>query len=331
MRPPGCCCGRPARDPAATARSWGFDWSCGDKPCPAREFPDAGTMHRIGDEQRNVIDQAVEAALKLPGMAGGGKGARRRLLVTNLNVRDGRILDGHPSIDPSNYAIARLGELSGRFTAFFSNDPACFEPAALEDFDAICFNNTFGVLTEDKARQQGLLDFVRGGKGFVGIHAAAATFCQYPRYDQFPEFGRMLGGYENGGHPWGPKETITLTPEDAESPLNAPFGGKDFEIQDEVFQMKDHYSRDRLRVLLRINLEKSDFGPERRILAERRADRDIAISWIREEGKGRVFYTSLGHNPHLFWNPPVLGHFHAGIRYALGDLAADATPRPLPA
>ena len=292
-------------------------------------------MHRIGNEHRAGIDRAVTEALALaPGTAAGSKGGSgrpRRLLVTSLNVRDGVVGDGHASIDPGNYAIARLGAHSGAWTAFFSDDPLMLASENLAEFDAVCFNNTVGVLTEDSALQQSLLDFVRSGGGFVGLHAAAATFCQYPRYDQFPDYGRMIGGFENGGHPWKENETIVLTPEDADSPINGSFGGRDFEIQDEVFQMKDHYSRDRLRVLLRINEAKTDFSPDRNILAERRADSDIAISWIRTEGQGRVFYSSLGHNAHIFANPPVLAHFLAGIRYALGDLDADATPRAKPA
>ena len=67
------------------------------------------------------------------------------------------------------------------------------EPEQLAAFDAICFNNTTGVLFDDSALRQSLLDFVVNGRGIVGIHAAAATFVQYPRHAQFPAFGQMLG------------------------------------------------------------------------------------------------------------------------------------------
>ena len=282
-------------------------------------------MHRLADEKRTQIESA------LPEQAPASPAGRRRLLVTSLNVRDGKIRSGHPSIEAGNYAIQRMGAVTGAYTAYYCDDPGMFQTNHIEQFDAISFNNTVGVLTQDKGLQNSLLDFVRTGGGFVGIHAAAATFCQYPVYDQFPEFGRMLGGYENGGHPWGPDDSIVLTPEDRDSPINAAFGAEDFEVQDEVFQMKEHYSRERLRVLLRINQKKTDFSPNRRILPERRADSDIAISWIRSEEQGRVFYTSLGHNDSIFWNPTLLKHLLAGIQFALGDLAADTTPRPMPA
>ena len=278
-------------------------------------------MHRIGSDTRELIDAAVLKA------APAAATTPRRLLVTNLNVRDGVVRDGgHKSIEVGNYAIARMGTVTGAYTAYFADDASILKPEALSSFDAVCFNNTVGVLTDDPVLRKGLISFVEEGGGFIGFHAAAATFCQYPVYDQFPEYGLMLGGYENGGHPWGPEDTIVLTPEDPDSPINASFAGEDFEIQDEVFQMKDHYSRDRLRVLLGINTDKTDTGPDRRILPERRADMDLAISWIRTQGKGRIFYSSLGHNNHIFWNAPVLAHFLAGIQYALGDLDADATP-----
>jgi type 1 glutamine amidotransferase len=67
-------------------------------------------------------------------------------------------------------------------------------------------------------------------------------------------------------------------------------------------------------------------GPSRRILPERRKDRDLAMSWVRNYGRGRVFYSSFGHNKHVFWNPKILKHFLDGIQFALGDLDASTTP-----
>jgi type 1 glutamine amidotransferase len=281
-------------------------------------------MHRLEDDQRKQILDA------LPGAAPAKPSRPRRLLVTNLHIRKGQIGGGHRSIEAGNFAIQQMGRLTGAYTAFYSDDPAMLSEDSLALFDAVCFNNTTGVLTEDPALKASLLGFIRNGGGFVGLHAAVATFCEYPRYDQFPEFGRMLGAYENGGHPYGPRDTVVVTPEDAGHPLNAAFGGKDFEIQDELFQMKDHYSRDRLRVLLRINQHKMDFGSNPRLLPERRVDSDLAISWVRREEHGRVFYTVLGHGIHTFWNQPVLKHMLAGIQFALGDLEADTTPRAMP-
>jgi len=276
---------------------------------------------QLSIEQRTTIEKA------LPAKAPAKPGKPRKLLVVTLNVRDGVPRTGHPSIPHGNYALQLMGQKTGAYEAVFSNDVEMFRPRNLEKFDAVCFNNTVGVLFEDRELRMSLLDFVSGGHGFVGIHAAGATFVQWPVYDQWPEFGDMLGGYENGGHPWKPDETITLRVEDPQNPVNAVFGGQSFQISDEVFQFQAPYSRRKLRVLLSIDTEKTDMNPSRRFLPDRFAERDFAISWIRNYGKGRVFYSSLGHNSHIFSNAPVLAHFLAGIQFALGDLAAEASPK----
>ncbi len=274
---------------------------------------------QLSEQERARIEQAIPKQSS-------ARPKKPKLLVVTLNVRDGKTMNGHASIPYANYAIERMGQQTGAFEAVFSNDVEMFRADKIRQFDAICFNNTVGVLFDDPELRESLLSFITNGGGFVGIHAAAATFVQYPVYDQWPAFGQMLGAYEDGGHPWGPEETITIRVEDPNHPLNAAFSDKGFEIQDEVFQFRHGYSRDKLRVLLSIDPDKTDMGPNRRLLPERRADKDFAMSWIRSYGDGRVFYTSFGHNKQIFWNPPMLEHILAGIRFALGDLEAPTTP-----
>lgn len=251
---------------------------------------------------------------------------KRRLLVVSLHVRDGQVQKGHESIPCGNLAIELMGDKTGAYEAVVSNDIRLFRPENLKQFDAICFNNTAGVLFEDPDLRRSLLEFVYSGKGFIGIHAAAATFVQWPVYDQWPQFGEMLGAYEDGGHPWKAHETITIKIDEPNHPLNAAFKGRSFQISDEVFQFRRPYSRDNLRILLTIDTDKTDMSKDRHFLAERLKDRDFAISWVRNYGRGRVFYSSLGHNKDIFWNAPVLRHFLDGIQFALGDLPAPATP-----
>lgn len=244
----------------------------------------------------------------------------RKLLVFNMHIWNGEIKKGHPSIPYANYAIELMGKLTGAYDVIFSSDTTVFLPEKIKEFDAICFNNTAGVLVEDPIKRYGLIDFVYQGGGFFGIHAAGATFVQYPIYDQFPEFGVMLGGYENGGHPWKPHEWISIKVDEPKHPINSVFNRNGFDISDEVFQFTEPYTRDKLRVLLSIDTKKTDMSTDRYILPERRADEDLAMSWVREYGRGRVFYTSFGHNPHINWDPDIMQHFLAGFQYVLGDL-----------
>lgn len=252
----------------------------------------------------------------------------RRLLVFNRDVRNGVVVKvHHPSVAIGNYALETLGRKTGAWEVTVSGDPEIWRPASIRQFDGICFMNTTGVLTEDKELRWSLIDFVRSGGGFSAFHAGgAATFVQYPKYDQFPEFGVMVGGYENGGHPWQHTETYPVRVEDPKHPLVRMFGGKTFPVTDEVFQMMSPYSREAVRVLLSIDVPNANMNPSRRILPERQKDLDFPVSWIKRYGQGRVFYTFLGHNKSTFTDAKLLEHFLAGIQYTLGDLPADDTP-----
>ena len=274
----------------------------------------------LPDSARAAIEQAI------PEKAAASAEKPGKILVFNMHRWNNEIRPGHPSVPYANYMLHLMGRKTGAFEAYFSNDTMVFQKDILNRFDALCFNNTAGVLFVDPVLRKNLLEYIYSGKGFIGIHAAGATFCQWPVYDQFPEYGEMLGGYENGGHPWKPHEWITLKTDDPSHPINRAFGGEGFEVSDEVFQFTEPYTRDRLRILLAIDTGKTDMSEERYILPERRADGDLAISWVRNYGRGKVFYTSLGHNAHLNWNEKVLVHYLDGIQFVLGDLEAPVTP-----
>ena len=92
------------------------------------------------------------------------------------------------------------------------------------------------------------------------------------------------------------------------------FGGKEFEWVDEFyhFYADGPYSRERLHVLLSIDVGKSDMSRWGSFARGSRPDNDYGLSWIQSYGKGRVFYTALGHTPELFMNPPLAAHMLAG-------------------
>ena len=228
---------------------------------------------------------------------------------------------------PNPYAEAALevlGRKSGAFQAVVSDDPRLLLSDRLPQFDALVMNNIherepflpddFAKLKGeqkiaaqkfDAAVKQSILDYVRGGKGIVGIHAATAAF------QNWPEYGEMIGGYY-GGHIY---QQVPIKLEDPQHPLNACFGGKSWGINDEIYISREPYSRDKLHVLMSLDLTQMD-DPGKR------PDKDYAISWVRKYGDGRVFYTTLGHDPQTYWNPLFLQHVLAAIQFATGDLPA---------
>ncbi len=218
----------------------------------------------------------------------------------------------HGSIPVGNAAIKMMGQKTGAYDSVVSDDMAMFAPDKLAEFDAVVFNNTTRLKFDKEEQRKALMDFVNGGKGIVGIHAATDNFYNWP------EAAEMMGGLF-AGHPWGGGGTWAVKIDEPEHTLNKGFGGKGFWIKEEIYKMKDPYSRENLRVLVSLDMSKKENR-------KGREDGDNAISWLREKGKGRVFYTSFGHNNHIFTTPAILQHMLDGIQYALGDLKADATP-----
>jgi type 1 glutamine amidotransferase len=287
--------------------------------CAVAAFADYVNLKELTTEEKTQIEQALPASAPVkPKKA-------RKILVVHMTRRDGKPSGGHQSIMWANHFLTEVGKRTGAFEVTIQNDDAAFKADNLKKYDALIFNNTVGVLFHDPALRQNLLDFVKNGKGFVGFHAAGATFVQYPKYDQFPEFGVMLGGYEDGGHPWSPNDTTYIKVDDPKSPLTSMFNGP-FEIHDEAFQFREPTMRDRMHVLLSIDSSKMVMGPTHRILKQRQQDMDFPVSWIKPYGKGRVFYTTMGHNPAAFTKPQILQHILAGIQFAIGDLKAAMSP-----
>jgi sugar phosphate isomerase/epimerase/type 1 glutamine amidotransferase len=200
-----------------------------------------------------------------------------------------------------------------------------FKPESLRKFDAVFFNNNVGNPFSDPALRQSLADFVYGGGGLLGVHGTTVAFTRWPgAVEDWPEFGRMIGG--RGARHRENTEPVFVHLDDPTHPLNAPFGGRDFEYRDEFFRVGPPYSRDRLRVLLSIDAQKTDLERGKYAGHPERADKDYALAWVHEFGRGRVFYSTIAHSPRVFWDPTMLRFYLGAAQFALGDLAAPTLP-----
>lgn len=242
----------------------------------------------------------------------------RKLLVLDLNVAYG----GHRSIPAENYAIEQMGKSTGAYTAIFDNNLDNLKYPKIKEYDAILLNNTVGMIFVDPEVRDGLTRFVKEGGGLAGNHGTSHASMDWPEFDD-------MIGVRRGVHRAN-TEKCWIKIDDPKSPITAPFGGKEFEYEDEYFRFPNPpYSRTKLHILLSIDVPKTNMNqgvvhvPGSSVS---RPDADYAVSWLHEYGKGRVFFCILGHNPTLFESPELARFYLAGIQYILGDLSADATP-----
>jgi type 1 glutamine amidotransferase len=209
--------------------------------------------------------------------------------------------------------IQKLGQQTGLWDTEFATteDEVKSKLTAdhLKNVDLVIFNNTTGELPLTDEAKKAFLDWIRAGHAFVGMHAATDTFHQWHDY------GAMIGGYFDS-HPWHQK--VTLKVEDPKFPGVKPFISS-AEIADEIYQFSD-WSRDDKHVIMSIDNASID------VTKGKRADNDYAVAWAKMYGKGRVFYTSLGHEEAVWNDPRYQEHITGGIKWALGLAKANVKP-----
>jgi type 1 glutamine amidotransferase len=309
---------------------------------------------RGGPQNQTPKDSDVQATIAaLPDRAPATPKQPRKLLV--LAKASGYV---HSSIPIAARAVEEIGKKTGAWSTTISYDAAVISPDNLKQYDAIFLDNTTGAFLDDPgdqaatdARKKAFLDFVRGGKGLAGIHAASDAYHgsgggaagragDAPgrgvqagpalNVGTWPEFNRMIGGWFK--FHWNDPQRITVKIDDPTSAITAPFKGQPFEIHDETYTfVQESWSRENVHVLTSIDYSKmSDEDKAKEPAATARTDHDYGLSWIRREGNGRVFYEAHGHNEKIYAIKPMLEHVLAGVQYAIGDLQADDSPSVKP-
>jgi type 1 glutamine amidotransferase len=401
-------------------------------PPPPQPAPQCGG--RSANPRTACPDDVERMMAALPQTAPAKPRQPRKILV--LAKANGFV---HSSIPLAARMVEEMGKKTGAWTSTLSWESDVVTADNLKQYDAIFLDSTTGAFLDDPndagvsaARKKALLEFVRGGKGLIGIHAAtdsyhgnpastgragggggggggrgggaaatiatqitnqgdrnsdqklsrdevsaladawfdkldpdkAGTVSQQDFSQRFaavnpppaapaligpvvlsptlagqpaqvnaglwPEFNTMIGGWFK--HHWNDPQLIVVKIDDPKHPITAPFKGQSFDINDETYTFPmDSWSRGNVRVLTSVDYSKmSEADKAHEPASSKRTDGDYGLSWIRREGKGRVFYEAHGHNERVYAIRPMLEHILAGVQYALGDLQADDSPSAKP-
>jgi uncharacterized protein len=248
----------------------------------------------------------------------------------------------HSSISTAEKVLAELAKQSGTFTVEFVSQPEGkpvskpdanpetkaaeqkweerlkqalmkLSPESLKNYDGIIFVNTTGNLPiPDK---EGFLNWIKSGKAFIGMHSATDTFPGWPEYIE------MIGG-EFRTH--GPQVGVECLNKDSQHPATQSLDTTWTIPQEEIYQFKN-YDSAKVKDLLVLDKHPNNKTPGH-----------YPVAWCREFGKGKVFYTSLGHREDIWDADPSVpnrknpvavskayqAHILGGIQWALGISAA---------
>lgn len=283
---------------------------------------------RIRRERHGLVLGGVAADAGGRGTRAAGALALLLLLATAASPAGARTLPrvlyvtqsagfAHPVLPLTEKLLPAIGREHGAFEADVTRDASILTADVLARYDAVVFYTT-GELPLDAGQKAALLDFVRGGGGFAGIHSAADTFHDWPAY------GALVGGYFDN-HPW--RQEVGIRVEDRGHPATRHLGDG-FRISDEIYQFKA-WERARVDVLLSLDTASVDVRKE----GVKRTDGDFALAWTRPYGDGRVFYTALGHEEAVWRDERFQRLVVNGIAWATGDpggrAAGDEEWRPL--
>lgn len=214
------------------------------------------------------------------------------------------------SIAVAETVLAGLGERSKSFSVdYVRTDEEMAQKMtreALKAYDGVVFASTTGELPLPD--REGFLEWLKEGHAFIGMHAASDTFHKWQPYldmvgGQFQTHGRQV--------------KVTCLVQDKKHPATKKLGAS-FEVFDEIYQFKN-FDRTRSRALIDMNEHPNDKTPGY-----------YPVAWCHNYGKGKVFYTSLGHRVDV-WNAPwYQDHILGGIKWALGQEKGDAKPQYKP-
>jgi len=279
---------------------------------------------------------SLSAVLILPaGASPQPRSSKKLLFLTHA------ALYKHSSLGPAENAVVSWGNSSGFEVTTLkgyeqdsrSIDLSALTAAYLDQFDGLMLM-TNGNLPLTDGQKELILEFVRNGKALIGVHCATLTLYDYPK------FGEVLGGYylrsivpttqiaqgrigilkvEDQNHP----ATRMLGPS---WPINEEFYEFGREVWDASRPTENvsavgrlhilmPFSRDRVHVLVSLDSERTDLSGLNGVVK----GGDYPQAWTRTFGKGRTFYTALGHRDDVWSNDPVFrAHVVGGIRWALG-------------
>ena len=279
------------------------------------------------------------------GRGGGGQGAPRdpwpgkKKLLLVADVQSGY---HHDAINHTMGVVERLGRESGAFVTVIRTDSQLItkQPIAgqgkytggninvkpLDFYDAL-FLLPSGDGTMNEQQKKDLLAFVRDdGKGLVVGHAAGVAFTRRDASLTWPEWGDLIGGLMDrvDGHSGEFHATSKIIVEDQNFPGAMSWGSSTFMFDEQHPVLMPPYSRDKVHVILR--LDPASLTEQQRAM---RPDGDFPVVWARQYGKGRVYNVGWGEYEVTWDNPGFQKMMLEGIKWALGMVPADVTPRPL--
>ena len=248
------------------------------------------------------------------------KKARILMLTNSKEFTHGPVRRKDGKLATSEVAMTQLGQQTGLFDIVCTQEPTDINRENLKNYDIVVFytQSASELGIADGEKEYFVNEWLKQkGHGFIGFHSAADTYraSNDEQNQKWKWYWDMIGGTFNG-HPWNAGNTVTVTVHDTKHPAARGFK-PEFQIKDEIYQYKN-WQPEKVHVLMSLNMEKCN--PKKPY--------HVPLSWVKDWGKGKVYFTNLGHNDSTWTDKRFLDSVEGGVRWVMGLDAGDATPNP---
>ncbi|WP_432985178.1 ThuA domain-containing protein [Dactylosporangium sp. CA-233914] len=210
----------------------------------------------------------------------------------------------HDSIPAGIQAVRDLGA-ANNFTVTATEDATAFTTANLAQYEAVVFMSTTGDVLDD-TQQAAFESYIRGGGGYVGVHAAADTEYTWPFY------GQLVGAWF-AGHP--AIQPVNSRTEDRANPATSHLP----QVWTRTDELYNYQTNPRASAHVLATLDESSYSGGT-------MGADHPITWCKTIDAGRSFYTGFGHTQESYADGNFRGELLGGIRYAARRAQADCRP-----
>lgn len=212
------------------------------------------------------------------------------------------------AVAAANHALEAIAARRG-WSWFATENGAVFQPQILRRFRATVWNNTSGDVL-NAGQKAAFRSYIENGGGFAGIHGAGGD----PHYE-WRWYVETLLGAQFKGHPLGPQfQQATIHMEDRSDPATRQLGDTWTRV-DEWYSFESSPRAKGVKVLA--TLDERTYSPKM-FWKDIGMGNDHPVIWKHCVGKGRVFYSALGHAAGTYQEPLHLAELEGGIAWAAG-------------
>ena len=219
-----------------------------------------------------------------------------------------------PSVNAAHAALEAMAQRKG-WALVTTDKGSAFSPAILRRFDAVIWNNISGdVLTLTQRRS--FQNWMQSGGGFVGIHGSAGDPVYF--WDWYVD---TLLGARFAGHPMNPQfQTATVRLDDKDHPAAQGLPAS-WEMNEEWYSFKNNPRASGSRIIA--TLDETTYKPDGGFGQNLRMGADHPIAWSRCIGRGRMFYSAIGHRPERYSDEVYIQMLEQAVGWAAGKAGDD--------